>query len=717
MNSKLTLSFVASIIICNIQLYADTETKELNTVNVDSTAIIEDSTIGSKNVVSENQIKIYNTAELINPYKSISLEPGVDIRFNDPLGMSISHKIRGKDDRNIGEVLEGLPLKGIGPGGGLASMVDIENIESISVEKGAIKADSGFGYGSDNGMVNMHIKRPTDKMEATLKQAIGSDSFTKSYMRVDSGEIADTAKFFISGSVTDADKWKGEGKAIDRNNFEFGASSTSKQPIQWEVYGIYNDQFQHNYAGLTYAQSQNLSTYRDLDYQTSNPSSSSYYDDNKQDFQTWTLFGKLRVPLSSVSSLTFRPYYLNDKGYSYSTSGTKVQDWLVEHNTYGGVVEFETKLGDAKIKLGYWHEEDEPPGPPTSQKLRVAGTLAFDSWSRLVNVEEKHKFDAPFLTYEQAFGNTVVEAGVKYLFLSSPTLVTYKTTGIGDVSYEDALSQATNIAYTLPSHSFEVFLPNIGFTHFLDDYSNIKASYGRNWNTLSYSGFSTTLSDSVAKQYWAGLRPEESDNFDLGYTYQNSKFSFSPTLFYSLVKHVGGSFYDPVLNATYAQNTAEAESYGVELGASYNVLDNLTLNAAATYNRYTFTTDIQSSSTAYIACKGHQHPNTPEYFGNISAQYDLSGYKITPIVRYVGKLYVDTLGQYSVNPYTLVDLSLNKEFGLGNGHSIDLSLSATNLLNKKYISTFSASEINIVPETTYTVGSPRALFASVQYKY
>jgi len=716
MNKHLTLSIAASIVICNFHLYAN-EPKELSTVNVESTPIIDDATIGSKNVVSEKEIKIYDSAELINPYKAISLEPGVDIRFNDPLGMSITHKIRGKDDRNIGETMEGLPLKGIGPGGGLMTMVDIENVESVSVEKGAIKADSGFGYGSDNGMVDMHMKRPANTMEATIKQSLGSDDFSKTYLRVDSGEIADTIKFFVSGSLTEADKWKGEGDGVDRKNIEFGVTSTSKQPVQWEVYGIYNDQLQHNYKGLTYAQSKDLDTYSDLDYQTTNPSSSDYYDYNRQDFQTWTLFGKLKLPLSSDTSISFRPYFLHDEGYSYSTSGTKVQEWLVDHNTYGGVTEIETKLSDAKIKVGYWYQEDEPPGPPTSQKLRNPGTLAFSSWSRLVDVEENHKFSAPFATYEQQFGNIFVEAGLKYLWLSSPSLTTYKTTGIGDVSYDTALSQATTVQYSLPSHTFELFLPNIGFTYFLNDSSSIKASYGRNWNTLSYSGFSTSLSDTVAKQYWAALKPEESDNFDLGYTYQNNKIAFSSTLFYSKVKNVGGSFYDPVLNATYAQNTAKADSYGLELGASYQALPNLTLNGSVTYNHYAFTTDIQSSSTAYIACKGHQHPNTPEYFGNISAQYDLSGYKIAPIVRYVDKMYVDTLSEYSVDSYYLVDLAINKEFKLDNGHSLELSLSATNLLDNKYISTFSASEINLVPETTYTVGSPRALFASIQYKY
>ncbi len=726
MKRSWTLPLYASLMLLSTYASAE-ENYILDTALIEDEVISEDSTIGSKSVTTSSDIKIFDSAELINPYKAISLEPGVDIRFNDPFGMNITHKIRGKSNRNIGETLEGLPLKGIGPGGGLSTMVDIENIDYITVEKGAIKADSGFGYGSDDGMVDMHMKHPADKMGTAIKQSIGSDSFSKTYMRVDSGDISDTAKFFISGSTTNADKWKGEGEGVNRKNLEFGVSGTSKQHVKWELYGIYNDQKQHNYKGLTYAQSKDLSNYRDLDYQTTDPSKSDYYDYNKQDFQTYAILGKLEIPLTSKDTILLRPYFLNDKGYSYSTSGTNVMDWLVDHDTYGNVAEYIRVIDDGKFKIGYWYQEDEPPGPPTSRKVRKAGSLDFIKWERIIGVAKNHTFSAPYLTIEKAFGNTFVEAGLKYLWQTSPTLSSYSTNGINDTSYEEALSMVTAKDFTLHSNRYEIFLPSIGATHYINDSSSIKASYGRNYNVPNYSfggnminyfnGPVVNKNEATLQKMWDDLKPEESDNFDIGYSYKTEKWGFNSTLFYSFVKNVGGVFYDPILNYNYQQNTAEAESYGLEIGANYKISSNFTINAAATYNRYAFTTDIQSASSAYIQAKGHQHPDVPKFFGNISAEYDLNGYKIAPILRYVGKRYVDTLGQYSVNPYYLVDLSINKEIALDNGHSLDLSLSATNLMDKKYISTFSASEINIVPETTYTVGSPRAVFASVQYRF
>ncbi|MFT7860089.1 MAG: TonB-dependent receptor [Sulfurimonas sp.] len=719
--------YTASLLFTNA-LYADADSVALEKAEV-TTTITEDSGIGSIDTVDAKDIKVASSAELISPYKAISLEAGVDIRTEDPFGMDVTHKIRGKSNRNIGETLEGLPLKGIGPGGGLSTMVDIENVQSINIEKGAIKADSGFGYGSDNGMVDMQIKKPAHKFSSEVKQALGSYNFTKTYLRVDSGDIADTARVFVSGSYTEADKFKGEGKSPQRKNFAVGVSNSAGSKIKWEVYGIYNDEKKHRYKGLTYEQSKDLSRYRDYDYNTvltGDPAiDSSYYDHNKEDFQTYTLLAKLEVPLSSKDSVAFRPYFLNDNGYGYYGSGDKVIDWLIDHNTYGAVLEYVHQFDNAKVKAGYWYQEDEPPGPPTGRKLRTADTLEFIKWERIVKAKKKHTFSAPFLTYEQQFGNTIFEAGLKYLWLSSPELVSYNTAGIGDVSYDEALAEVSQVDFTLPSNRYEIFLPNVGVTHYLNGSSSVKASYGRNYNTPNYSFgggvtkyFSAIGNDEALLQsMWADLKPEESDNFDLGYTYDGVEAAFTSTLFYSKVKNVGGTFYDPALDYTYQQNTAEAESYGLELSAAYHLNSKLLLKGAATYNHYAFTTDIQSSAGSYIKTKGNQLPDVPLFFANISAEYDLAGFKIVPVVRYLGKRYVDVEHNYSIDPHYLMDISINKDFKLSQDQILQLSLACTNLFDKAYIATFSASEINVKPEVTYTVGAPRTLFGSLSYKF
>ncbi len=682
--------------------------------------------------LQSSDISRQSSSELINPYKAISTLLGVDIRTNDPFGMDITHKIRGKNDRNIGETLEGLPLKGIGPGVGLSTMIDSENISRIDVEKGAIRADGGFGYGSDSGMVNMTLKKPSNTLHVTAKQTLGSENFKKSYARVDSGDLGGIAKVFVSGSWIEADKFKGEGQSPLRKNFALGISATADQTLEWELFAIYNKEKKHNYKGLSYEQSEDLSTYADLDYNTEltgvAKSDAQYYDYNRQSFETYTILGKIKTPLFEGGSLSLRPYFLNDKGVRYNGSGDKVIEWLVDHDTFGAVAEYEQQLGEARFKVGYWYQEDEPPGPPTSRKLRKPGSWDFIKWERIVDVEKNHVFSAPFATYEQRFGSVIVDAGVKYLWLSSPHLVSYNTAGVGDVSFEAALNDAGSVDFSLPSNTYELFLPNLAASWFVDGSNMLKANYGRNYNTPSY-GFggsvinyfsSGTVNKDVAllQKMWADLKPEASDNFDVTYRYEDTALSLESSLFYSLVQNVGGTFYDPVLDYNYQQNTAEALSYGLELGTTYRASDTLLLHAAGTYNHYAFTSDIQTATDVSIDSKGHQLPDVPEFYANVSADYDLGGYLISPVLRYLGKRYVDVENQHSVDAHYLLDLSINKTFNLEKKGSLDLSFSITNLFDKTYISTVSTSETNVAQnKPTYIVGAPRAAFVSLQYRY
>jgi len=707
---------------------ASDEYEELDGVIVETS--VDDTPVGTQDVTTSSEIKLYDSAELINPYKAISLLPGVDIRFNDPFGMDITHKIRGKSDRNVGETLEGLPLKGIGPGGGLATMVDIENIDYITVEKGAVKADSGFGYGSDNGMVDMHMKRPLKGVGVTLKQALGSDNFTKTFLRVDTGEIANAARGFASASWTDADKWKGKGKATERKNFEFGLMNATDSFLKWEVYGIYNKESKNLYKGLTYDQSRDLSTYKDLDYGTDDPSSADYYDYHRQTFDTYALLGKMEIPLGADDSVTFRPYFLRDTGTYYLTSGNNIIEWLVDHDTYGLVSEYAHKIEKGEIKLGYWYGQDEPPGPPTSRKLRSTVTYDFIKWERLIDVEKNSIFQAPYMTFEKVLGSTVIEGGVKYLWFSTPTLAYYDASAIGDVSYDTALSQADTKLFTLDSKTYGIFLPNIGATHYVNDRAYVRFSYGRNYNTPQYGLGASLLgyynnpsspayhNEALVQQMWDDLKPEESDNYDLGFGYAARNLKTDMTLFYSDVKNVAGSFYDPALGFTYAQNIAKARSFGAEFSASYHVLPALTTNFSLTYNRYEFTEDVNTAAGTYVNSKGQQIPDIPEFMGNISAVYDLYGYKFAPVLRYLGKRYADVENKYSVDPYWIMDLSLNKEYRLDAKNRLEFSASVTNLFDEEYISTISTSDTNAdAGAATYIVGAPRSVFFSMQYKY
>ncbi|MBM9612874.1 TonB-dependent receptor [Desulfobulbus rhabdoformis] len=709
---------------------------DVDTVTLPSLWIEDQIIMADPNVVDKDGLEIYGGAAQLNPYAAISMLPGVDIRSGDAYGMSLSHRIRGKADRNIGETLEGLPLKGIGPGGGLSTLMDLENLESITVEKGAIDVDSGLGYGSDNGMVDMHILQPKEMAGLLVQQSFGTEDFQRSFLRVDTGTIKDIAKLFVSGSYTDAEKWKGAGDAPDgRENGAFGLASPDDHTVKWSIDGVYNKQKSYNYRSLTYAQSQNLSQYYTYDYNetiTGIPSQdSAYYGFNYSDFTTWTLIGKLQTPVSLLGDgvLTFKPYYLHDEGNSYSGSGTTVTDWLVEHETFGGVLEYEQTVGIADIKLGYWYGEDEPPGPPTSRKTRTInsdGSLSFKAWERLVGVRDNSHFNSPYFGSEFHFDRFSLNAGIRYLWLTTPSLTFYDATGIGDVSYNQALAQATSEYFRVDGDTYGVFLPKIGGNYRLSDTLSLDAAYGRNYNTPQYSVGSRLLSyykkgktEAELQDMWSRMiKPEESDNFDFGIKYDLGQFTWDTTLFYSKTKNTAGTYYDTDLGEAYTQNAGKSQSYGIEMALAYQINERLKANLALTYNRSEFTEDfVAADGITTINAEGNQIPEVPEFMANMSLLWEIGDFSICPRVRYLGPRYADVENKYDMDDFYLVDLDIAWKLVERENRNITLKLAATNLLDKEYVAKSSAGDQTTeISGLSFTVGAPRTVFAMLQFE-
>lgn len=730
------LSLLAACLLAGFA-QAEEATPTLGTVTVKGEAPQDTISVGSRVVVTQEKIQTFNNFGATNAYQAISLEPGVDVRYGDPTGTTARYRIRGRSSRGHALILEGLPFKGIGIGQPIQDLVDMENIEAITVEKGAVPANGSFGFGN---LIDMRFMRPAGEFSVTAKQILGSHDFTKTYVRLDSGELGGGIKVFFSGSMTDTDKFKGPGKGLDRENFAFGLTGGAANGIEWEVFAIHNDQKRDYYKGLTYAQSTDLGRNWSLDYNATRTGNAAqdinYYAYNRDDYRTTTILGKLKIPFGQDATLTFRPYFTNDSGHAWSGSSRTMVNFVPQNNvvveslldrdTFGAVLEYEKKWQDFRFTAGYWYGEHEPPGPPTARKARDTD-LNFIGWVNLYGVGDRYSYRAPYMSFSTAFERTAVDVGLKYLSISSARFISYNTTGIGDVGYEQAKSQASGVDFTLPSNTHRLWLPSIGATHYLNETSLLKVSYGRNfdWPEFGWANSAISLfkqlgnSEQKLQHLWATrIRPQESDDLDFDYRYASHRFAFTSSLYYKRLKHVSTSMYDPVMNLTYSQNSGEGRSYGVEFSSIYRASDNLTLNMALSYNDSAFTTDVQTGVDTTVAAKGKQLPDRPRVYGNVSAVYDLNGYRIAPVMRYLGKRYADVLNRYSVGATWLADLSIAKDFTMGDGHRLQFSLSAMNLFDKKYIATISTSDVNTSQGApTYMVGATRSLFAAVRYEY
>ncbi len=697
----------------------------------------EDSNVGSHAIVTREKIETFNNYGMASAYQAISLEPGVDVRANDPTGTNANYKIRGNSSRGQALIIEGLPFKGIGIGQPASDLVDMENIEMITVEKGAVPANGKFGFGN---VIDMKLMRPSDQLSVTGKQTFGSNDFTKTFVRLDSGKLGGNTKGFFSSSLTETDKFKGTGKSLDRKNFAFGIMGELPSDIEWEVFGIHNDQKRDHYKGLNYEQSTSLGSNWSRDYNPNKTGTSAedinYYRYNRDDYSTSTILGKLKLPVGQDSHMSFRPYYTVDKGKAFSgSSGTMVNfdqqknvivESLLDRETFGAVLEYEKSWQNSRFSVGYWYGEHEPPGPPISRKARDTD-LNFIGWVNLFKVENRYNYRSPYISFSTEFDKASVDLGLKHVSISSAKFVSYNTAGVGDVNYNQALEQADIVDFTLPSNTYRLWLPSIGVTYYLDEKSSIKSSFGKNFDWPNFGWASSAIGyfknlgydEAQLQDLWAKrVRPPENNEFDIGYNYSSGRLSLTSAMYYKQLKYIQANIYDPSVGMTLAHNSGKGRSYGFELGSSYDVLDNLVVNMAFSYNSASYTSDVQTGVDTTVAAKGKQLPDRPKMYGNISAAYEINGYRIAPVVRYLDKRYVDVLNKYSVSSTWLTDLSISKDITMGGSHSLQVSLSVMNLFDKKYISTISTSDINTNQGApTYMVGAPRTIFGSLSYKF
>ncbi len=718
---------------------AENDALKLETISVEADVMTPKNNpgVGSRSMVTQEKIKTFNNYGMTSAYQAISLEPGVDVRMNDPTGTLSNYKIRGNSSRGQELIVEGLPFKGIGIGQPASDLVDMENIEMITVEKGAVPANGKFGFGN---VIDLQLMRPSDSFSFMAKQVAGSDDFGKTFFRLDSGQVTGNTKGFFSGSLTKADKFKGAGESIDRENFSFGLMGELSNGIKWEVFGIHNDQERDHYKGLNYEQSQHLGRYGSLDYNENkmgNPADDiNFYKNNREDYKTQTVLGRVEFPFGQNAHVSFRPYFTRDKGKAFSGSSQTminftqrqnvVVESLLDRETFGAVLEYEKRWQKSRFTLGYWYGEHEPPGPPISRKARDTD-LNFLGWVNLYKVKNNYNYQSPYVSFLKEFDKATLDMGLKHISISSAKFASYNTSGVGDVSYNQALKQAGGIDFILPSNTYKIWLPSVGLTYSVTQKSSLKFSYGRNFDWPNFGWASSAISyyknlgyneDRLQELWKKRVRPPENDEFDIEYSYDSGRVSLTTAVYYKRLKYISTNMYDPSVGMTLSHNSGKGRSYGVELGVSYDAMDSLLLSAALSYNRASYTSDVQTGVNTMVAAKGNQLPDRPKLYGNFAAVYEVKGYRIAPVVRYLGKRYADVLNKYSVDSAWVADMSISKHIALNKVHELEVSLSAMNLFDKKYISTISTSDINTNQGApTYMVGAPRSVFGSIQYRY
>ncbi|MGC8774072.1 MAG: TonB-dependent receptor [Chlorobaculum sp.] len=680
---------------------------------------------------------------LLNPsqmsvYKVINMMPSISQQSVDPYGLADivnyheAFRFRGVEATAGGVPgttvnVEGLPVTGR-PGGG-ATIYDLENFENIAVYSGVMPANIGLGIADVGGKIDMTIKRPDEKFGVTFKQSRGSHDFSRTYMRIDTGNLGGGFKAFASGSTSYAEKWKGYG-ASNRNNLMFGMTEQFSDKVKLEAFATYSKGNIHPYKALSYAEIQNLDRAYETDY-GNDPAKYDYYGYNKNEFEDWMVMANLEIKTGEQSKLNIKPYYWSDKGYYLeSISGSKVRRWDIDHDLKGILAEYNTKLGQVDLDFGYLYHTQERPGPPTSWKnYTVSGsTLQFGGWA-ILSDSSSHELHEPFIEAKYRAGDWLLEGGVKYVNYTLPSILTYDTTGIGDVSYDNALATDPAVIAEKSAESTKSFsrlFPDVRLTRMIGKDTSVHLAYGENYVTHVdiYPYFISQYSNSFQpkgiafEQLWDERKMEISRNIELGLKMNGSDWSIAPTVYYAIHQNKQAVLYDPNLDATYPMNNADAKGYGFELEAEYKPSHALKCYGSFSWNRFSFSQNIQSDVSPYlpIDIKGNQVPDAPEFMAKGIVSYTIGDFTISPVVRYSSARYGDVQHQQKIDGATLFDLDLTWSRAMLGFRNVDCSLSFINLFDKKYVSLISTSDYKTL-NSSYQPGAPFTVVASIALHY
>lgn len=671
----------------------------------------------------------------INVFKIVEMSPSVNYTAVDALGTNESGfhdsiRVRGKKQTGPGGIksYDSIPISG-NPGGG-KTIYDMENIGSVDLYKGYVPVDKGLGFSNLAGKVDLNIKRPEHAFGIDLAQTVGSDKFTRSFLRIDTGDMG-IVSAFGSFSYTSSDKYKGEGN-FERTNSSMGMVIKPNEKIKTELFVTYNKDDHHNYYNLTYAETRNINKYFRKDFNT-NRGSANYYDYNRQNFEDTVILANMEVTPSQNSKITLKPYYFTDRGkYSFASKNNVIK-WDIDHETFGGIIKYEKKFSkELNTKLGYWAHRQEPPGPPTAQKKYTVGPsgLTFAGWAVLAD-NDYHELQSPFAEFSGQLGRFVYSAGVRYLDMKMGALRSYThgTTSTTSQDYDTAIANGTLDRWaSVKDKNFSEWLPSLYVGYNVNKSITVYADYTRTYG-LDVNLFPTYVqqrSNFVSKgvtlqNLLDKLDLETSDNLDLGIKYQIATVCLKPNVFVSIVKNKQARVYDPSYNVTYPYNAEDALAYGAEIEASGSLSKSFDFLVGLSYNKFYFTDDLRTASSTKISSSGNQVPDAPKYMAKIALSYKIAGLTLTPSIKYMSERYGDVLNKEKISSSTIVDFDasyeIQKVLGL---KSIDFRITATNLLNEKYISAINTADDALAATNTaatYQTGAPFGMYAGVRFHF
>ena len=710
-----------------------------------------------------------------NAYQALSLLPSVNAYNYDGTGLfGGGLTMRGFNSDQIGATINGVPINDSGNYAVYPEeFVDQENVCKEFVTQGSTDVDAPH-VGATGGNLGIVTCDPEEKERWRVIQTLGGLDLTKTYVRYDTGRVMDDrAKFFISASYAEADKWKGEGGA-KRDHVDFGFRFDFDRFDYVTGAVLINRMLNNNILDPTLAQ---INQYGyDYDNASSFPGhvpgangtaqsdvnqSPAYYKLSLNPFENIIASASGHFRLNDNTELKVTPYFW----YGYGTGGT--QEKLMAESGFlnpatGKLVGVDLN-GDGdtldKVLVGTSNvTKTDRPGITTS----ITETLDNNTLFGGVWLEQAHhKQTAPMELLpddgtlpDPWFGGGYVDRpdgspyqGRDWLTISTAWQLFLQDTialmddrlrlniGVRDPSirrdFTNLPNEGSNSAtYYEIVRTYSDLLPQMGARFDIDNANQLFASLSKNMKAPPNFAFSTSTGDNVTivtgqPVLSAIVKPETSWDLDLGYRYQGKAMIAQATVFDVDYQNRMANAYDPNTDTSSYINAGAVKTHGFELEAGNTPYHGWSFYGSFGYTDSVIQDDIQVTSTGVLPTAGKEFPVTPKTKVGLSAQYETASWYARFKAQHTSSQWATLVDDQEAPGYTLCDFDAGYQFpssGMFKNPTVRLNIS--NLFDEQYRnpasnSVTNATTVNGIAASSvyYYLGAPRLISASFQVDF
>lgn len=711
----------------------------------------------SRQVQSINAEDMKKAAAGTSPLKVLEKLPGVSFQSSDPFGAyewSTRFGVRGFGQSYMGFTLDGIPLGDMSYGNNnglhISRAISSENVGRVNLSQGSgslgVASTSNLG-----GTVQFYSAEPEKTLGMRLDQTVGSSSTTRTFARLDTGEIGSGTRAFISYTGQASEKWKGRGpQDLEQFNSKlvhiFGENRIS-------AFVNTSNRSETDYQDMSHDMQQKLGWGWDNyapDWKRAIDSANGVYTGN---------VGSINANTGPKDA----GYYLGRGLRKDKLAGTSLDVALTDDVRLKSTIYTHSNIGQ-----GHWYTPYvASPGAAaaagvytgvglpislrtTEYSIKRSGVVNDLTWTSDINT-----FNAG-LWYEKSFSTlarnyyAVTGPTDTNYFLTNPFRTDFVqdfTTTTTQVHVQDTMALMdsrlkANIGFKSPKVQIDAvnqagsrsggsitakksFLPQFGLNFALDDSSEVFASASQNMRAYQ-PGVSGPFSQTPTA-FAAGLpnlKPETSSSYEVGYRFRGDDVQASLAAYVT-------DFRDRLLSVALTQgivsvpgtlvNVGKAQSKGVEAAVVWTPMMNWTLFNSLTLNDSQYKSDYLNGATL-VNTNGKQVVDAPKVMFNSDLSYENNGWFGNVGGKYTGQRFYTYLNDNKVDAYLVFNASVGyKQKNVAGLKELSAQLALTNLFDKKYFSTIGSNGF-VASDTqgafaTMQEGAPRQAFVTMSGKF